>query len=108
MCVAHWPGFPESVSHEKIRGGSLRPTVPPFFFPGVPSSCIPAQASVKRTRPLVDVEKRQIDHFNLMDKIPNFDALKSSKKLSTFSNVFVKHCDNKIILLIFYFQQYPR
>ena len=31
--IHHWLGFPDSVPHEKIPSGSLRPTVPGIFFP---------------------------------------------------------------------------
>ena len=86
ICIHHWPGFPESVPHKKIPGGHLRPTVPPFFFPNIPSSCVPRNTSIRKS-PLSDIEERQTDFFNSIDKITGFDYLQSSKKLHELKNV---------------------
>ena len=107
ICIHHWPGFPESVPHRKVPGGSLRPTVPPFFFPNIPSSCVPSRSMFKRKSS--DIEKRQTEFFNSIDKISSYDNLKSSKKLYNLKNVFVKCYESKISLLIFDFDsELPR
>ncbi|KAF2356608.1 hypothetical protein FHG87_012637 [Trinorchestia longiramus] len=61
----------------KLRGGSMRPGIPPSIF-NVPASCLP---SPKLTPRPAKVENQQLRYFLQKDKITSFDAFKPERNL---------------------------
>ena len=57
-----------------------------------------------RKVPTQDIENRQLQYFDSIDKIDCFDSLKTSKRLIESPDTFVKFGDDKHTVLIFDFE----
>lgn len=98
ICVIHWPGFPEKVNHKKVVGGKLVPTVPPFHFPGIPQSCLPIPLHL---RTVSSIEEKQLQCFNKVDIISNFDSLSCKEIERRIPGVLVKKSKESNVMSLF-------
>ncbi|KAF2351962.1 NYN domain limkain-b1-type [Trinorchestia longiramus] len=74
ICEIHWGADPPLI---KLRGGSMRPGIPPSIF-NMPASCLPSPKPASRP---AKVEDQQLRYFLQKDKITSFDAFKPERNL---------------------------
>ncbi|KAF2355232.1 hypothetical protein FHG87_014015 [Trinorchestia longiramus] len=89
----HWGADPPLI---KLRGGSLRPRIPPRVF-NVPASCLPSPKPAPR---LAKVEDQQLRYFLQKDKITSFDAFKPERNLQKqYKNLIISRSEERLVCL---------
>ncbi|KAF2359298.1 hypothetical protein FHG87_009944 [Trinorchestia longiramus] len=87
----HWGADPPLI---KLRGGSMRPGIPPSFF-NVPASCLPSPKPAPRPP---KVEDQQLRYFLLKDKITSFDAFKPKHNLQKqYKNLIILRSKERLV-----------
>ncbi|KAF2345916.1 Zinc finger C2CH-type [Trinorchestia longiramus] len=93
ICEIHWGADPPLV---KLRGGSMRPGIPPSIF-NVPASYLP---SPKVTPRPAKVEDQLLRYFLQKDKITSFDAFKPERNLQKqYKNLIISRSKEKLVCL---------
>ncbi|KAF2356833.1 Transmembrane protein 43 family [Trinorchestia longiramus] len=81
----------------KLRGGSMRPGIPPSIF-NVPVSCLP---SPKLTPRPAKVEDQQLRYFLQKDKITSFDACKPERNLQKQYKILIISRSKERVVYLF-------
>ncbi|KAF2347200.1 Zinc finger C2CH-type [Trinorchestia longiramus] len=93
ICEIHWGADPPLI---KLRGGSMRPGIPPSIF-NVPASCLP---SPKLTPRPAKVQDQQLRYFLQRDKITSFDAFKPERNLQKqYKNLIISRSKERLVCL---------
>ncbi|KAF2344891.1 Zinc finger C2CH-type [Trinorchestia longiramus] len=93
ICEIHWDADPPLI---KLRGGSMRPGIPPSIF-NVPASSLP---SPKLTPRPAKVEDQQLRYFLQKDKITSFDAFKPERNLQKqYKNLIISRSKERLVYL---------
>ncbi|KAF2354967.1 hypothetical protein FHG87_014278 [Trinorchestia longiramus] len=93
ICEIHWGADPTLI---KLRGGSMRPGIPPSIF-NVPASCLPSPKPAPRP---VKVEDQQLRYFLHKGKITSFDAFKPERNLQEqYKNLIISRSKERFVCL---------
>ncbi|KAF2366014.1 Zinc finger C2CH-type [Trinorchestia longiramus] len=93
ICEIHWSADPPLI---KLRGGSMRPGIPPSIF-NVPASCLP---SPKLTPHPAKVEDQQLRYFLQKDKITSFDTFKPEhNRQKQYKNLIISRSKERLVCL---------
>ncbi|KAF2348094.1 hypothetical protein FHG87_021149 [Trinorchestia longiramus] len=77
----------------KLRGGSIRPGIPPSIF-NLPASCLPTP---KLTPRLAKVKDQQLRYFLQKEKITSFDAFKPERNLQKqYKNLIISRSKERL------------
>ncbi|KAF2361456.1 Bardet-Biedl syndrome 1 N-terminal [Trinorchestia longiramus] len=80
----------------KLRGGSMRPGIPPSIF-NVPASCLPSPKLIPRP---AKVEDQQLKYFLQKYKITSFDAFKPERNLQKqYRNLIISRSKERLVCL---------
>ncbi|KAF2361106.1 Zinc finger C3HC4 RING-type [Trinorchestia longiramus] len=93
ICDILWGADPPLI---KLRGGSMRPEIPPSIF-NVPASCLPSPKPAPRP---AKVEDQQLRYFLHKDKITSFDAFKPERNLQKqYENLIISRSKERLVCL---------
>ncbi|KAF2350990.1 hypothetical protein FHG87_018254 [Trinorchestia longiramus] len=93
ICEIHWGADPPLI---KLRGGSMRPGIPPSIF-NVSASCLPSPKPAPRP---LKVEDQQLRYFLQKDKITLFDAFKPERNLQKqYKNLIISRSKKRLVCL---------
>ncbi|KAF2366741.1 Zinc finger C2CH-type [Trinorchestia longiramus] len=93
ICEIHLSADPPLI---KLRGGSIRPGIPPSIF-NVPASCLLSPKPAPRP---AKVKHQQLRYFLQKDTITSFDAFKPERNLQKqYKNLIISRSKERLVCL---------